>query len=145
MKQLKNATRKPGVIEDTVDLNSYFENSSDMFGYISCDDSFVALNSAWEDTLGFTVLELQRQQWDMLIHPEDRRETLTAIEKVKTGEREHVTFENRFESKDGSYKWLKWQATQPPEKQQVYIIIYTLFLTEFIVYCSFRSIFRLFK
>ena len=81
-----------------------------MFGYISCDDSFVALNSAWENTLGFTLPELQRQQWDMLIHPEDRRETLAAIEKVKNGERENITFENRFESKDGSYKWLRWQG-----------------------------------
>ena len=124
MKQLKNATRKPGVTENTVDLSSFIEVSSDMFGYISCDDSFVPLNSVWEDTLGFTLLELQRQQWDMLVHPEDRRETLTEIGKVKTGECERVTFENRFECKDGSYKWLKWQATQPPEKQQVcYIII----------------------
>ncbi len=124
MKQLKNATCKPGVIEDTVDLNSFFEVSSDMFGYISCDDSFVALNSAWENTLGFTLPELQRQQWDMLIHPEDRRETLAAIEKVKNGERENITFENRFESKDGSYKWLRWQVTKPSEEQQVcYIII----------------------
>ena len=124
MKQLKNAIRKPGVVENPVDLNSFFEVSSDMFGYINCDDSFVALNSAWEDTLGFTLLELQRQQWDMLIHPEDRGKTLTAIEKVKTGEHERVTFENRFESKDGSYKWLRWQAIKPCEEQQVcYIII----------------------
>ena len=124
MKQLKNATRKPDVAEDTVDLNSFFEVSSDMFGYISCDDSLVALNSAWEDTLGFTLPELERQQWNMLVHPDDRRETLTEIEKVKTGEREGVTFENRFRCKNESYKWLKWQATKPSEEQQVcYIII----------------------
>ena len=124
MKQLKDVTHKPGVTENSIDLNSFFEVSSDLFGYISCEERFVALNSAWEDTLGFTHSELQRQQWDMLIHPEDRRETLAAIEKVKTEERESVTFENRFECKDGSYKWLKWHATNPPEKQHLcYIII----------------------
>ena len=124
MKQLKNATRKPSVTEDTVNLNSFFEISSDMFGYISWDKSLFTLNSAWKDTLGFTLPELQGQQWDMLIHPEDRRDTLTEIEKLETGERESVTFENRFQCKDGSYKWLKWRAINHPEKQHLcYIII----------------------
>ncbi len=124
MKQLKNATRKPSVTEDTVNLNSFFEISSDMFGYISWDKSLFTLNSAWKDTLGFTLPELQGQQWDMLIHPEDRRDTLAEIEKLKTGERESVTFENRFQCKNESYKWLKWHATNHPEKQHLcYIII----------------------
>ena len=123
MKQLKNATCKPDVTEDPVELDSFFEVSSEMFGYIGCDGSFVALNSAWKDTLGFTVSELQGREWDTLIHPDHRQETLTEIEKVKTGERESVTFENRFQCKDTSYKWLKWHATKSSDKQLCYIII----------------------
>ena len=123
MKQLKNETRKLGVTEDLVELNSFSEVSSDMFGYISCDDSLVALNSAWKNTLGFTVPELQRQQWDALIHPQDRQDTLTEIEKVKTGERDSTTFENRFQCQNGTYKWLKWYATESPENQVCYIIV----------------------
>ena len=122
MKQLKNATRTLNVTEDTVELHSFFEISSDMFGYISCDGSCVALNSAWQDTLGFTPPEIQNRQWDLLIHPADRQETLAKIEQVKTGEHESVTFENRFQCQDASYKWLKWHATQPPEADRCYIV-----------------------
>lgn len=123
MKQFKNATRKPSVTEESVELNSFFEASSDMLGYINCDDSLVTLNSAWIDILGFTVPELQCQQWDTLIHPDDRDATLTEIQKVKTGERESVTFENRFQGKDTSYRWLKWRATMSPEKHFCYLVI----------------------
>ena len=123
MKQLKNETCKLGVTEDVVELNSFFQAASDMFGYIGCDNSLVTLNSAWIDTLGFTHPELQGEQWDTLIHPEDRQDTLAEIEKVKSGEREGVTFENRFQCKDATYKWLKWHATESPEKQVCYIII----------------------
>ena len=123
MKQLKNAIRTLNVTEDTVELHSFFEISSDMFGYISCDGRCVALNSAWQDTLGFTPPEIQNRQWDLLIHPADRQETLAKIEQVKTGERESVTFENRFQCQDASYKWLKWHATQPPEAECCYIVV----------------------
>lgn len=123
MKQLKNTTRNLSVTEETVELNSFFQASSDMFGYISCDNSLVTLNSAWTDTLGFSLPELQCQHWDTFIHPEDRQTALAEIEKVKTGERESVVFENRFQRKDTSYRWLKWHVTASPEKQFCYLII----------------------
>ncbi len=123
MKQLKNAIRTLNVTEDTVELNSFFEISSDMFGYINCDGSCVALNSAWQDTLGFTPPEIQNRQWDLLIHPADRQDTLAKIERVKTGEQESVTFENRFQCQDASYRWLKWHATKPPEADRCYIVV----------------------
>ena len=123
MKQLKNATRKLNVTEDTVELNSFFQISSDMFGYISCDGSFVALNSAWQDTLGFTPPEIQNRQWDLLIHPADRQETLAKIEGVKTGEHQSVSFENRFQCQSASYRWLKWHVTKPPEEDRYYVVV----------------------
>ena len=123
MKRFKNTTCNLNVTEDTVEPNSFFEISSDMFGYISCDDSFIALNSAWKDILGFAPPEIRNQQWDLLIHPDDRRETLAKIESVKAGEHESVTFENRFQCQDASYKWLKWCATKPPEEDRCYIVV----------------------
>lgn len=123
MKQLKNTTRKLNVTEDTLELNSFFEISSDLFGYISCDGSLVALNSAWKDALGLTPPEIQDQQWNLLLHSDDRHETLAKIERVKTGEHESVTFENRFQCQDASYKWLKWHVTKPPEEDRCYIVV----------------------
>ena len=107
---------------ESVDSHCLLEISTDMFGCIGCADNFVPLNSAWEDTLGFTELELQSQQWWLFVHPEDREQTLASVEKVQTGERDNINFENRFQCKDTSYKWLKWRVTKAPGKQQCYFV-----------------------
>lgn len=120
--KLKDATHKHILSGESIDSHALLEISTDMFGCISCDGSFVPLNSAWEDTLGFTKLELQNQQWWMFVHPDDRQQTLARVEKVQTGERDSVSFENRFQSKDADYKWLKWHVTKVPEKQRCYLV-----------------------
>ena len=107
---------------ESVDSHCLLEISTDMFGCIGCADNFVPLNSAWEDTLGFTELELQSQQWWLFVHPEDREQTLASVEKVQTGERDNINFENRFQCKDTSYKWLKWRVTKAPGKQRCYLV-----------------------
>ncbi|MYG05429.1 PAS domain S-box protein, partial [Candidatus Poribacteria bacterium] len=105
--KLKDATHKHILSGESIDSHALLEISTDMFGCISCDGSFVPLNSAWEDTLGFTELELQSQQWWMFVHPDDRQQTLARVEKVQTGERDSVNFENRFQSKDTDYTWFR--------------------------------------
>ena len=107
---------------ESVDSHCLLEISTDMFGCIGCADNFVPLNSAWGDTLGFTELELQSQQWWLFVHPEDREQTLASVEKVQTGERDNINFESRFQCKDTSYKWLKWRVTKAPGKQQCYFV-----------------------
>ena len=117
-----DTTCKHTAPKDLVDFHSLLEVSTDMFGCLSCDGSFAPLNSAWEDTLGFTESELRNQQWWMFVHPEDRRKVIAKIEQVEVGEDDNVTFESRFQCKDESYKWLRWQATKVPEEQLCYIV-----------------------
>ena len=118
----KDEAHKHILTDEVVESNCLFEISADMFGCINCDGSFVALNSVWEETLGFTKLELQNPEWYMFVHPAERQEMLAEIEKVKTGKRHTVTFENRFQCKDTSYKWLRWRATKDPKKQRCYVV-----------------------
>ena len=120
--KLKDAAHKHILLGEPIDSHCFLEVSTEMFGCMSCDGSFVPLNSAWEDTLGFTELELQNQHWWTFVHPEDRQEARANVEKVETGERNSVTFENRFQCKDASYKWLRWRATKVPEKQLCYLV-----------------------
>ena len=120
--KLKDTTHKHILSGEFIDSHSLLEISTDMFGCISCDGSFVPLNSAWEETVGFTGLELQNQPWYAFIHPEDRQEARAKIEAVETDEHDSVTFENRFQCKNESYKWLKWRATKAPEKQFCYVV-----------------------
>ena len=119
--KLKDAQHKH-ISGESIDAHCLLELSTDMFGCISCDGSFVPLNSAWEDVLGFTALELQNQQWPTFVHPEDRQEMLTEVERVETGESDSVNFENRFQCKDASYKWLKGRVTKAPGKQCCYLV-----------------------
>lgn len=120
--KLKDTTQKHILSEASLDSHCFLEISTDMFGCISCDGGFVPLNAAWEDTVGFTELELQNQPWYAFIHPEDRQDARAEIEKVETGERDNITFENRFQCKNESYKWLRWRVTKAPQKQFCYVV-----------------------
>ena len=119
---LKDATHKHILSGESIDSHCLLEISTDMFGCISADGSFVPLNSAWEDTLGFTELELQDQQWWAFVHPEDKQEMRAGVEKVETGERGSISFESRFQCKDTSYKWLGGRVTKAPGKQLCYLV-----------------------
>ncbi len=120
--KLKDATHKHILSGESIDSHCLLEISTDMFGCISCEGSFVPLNPAWEDTLGFTELELQNQQWWTFVHPEDKQEMLDRVEKVETGERDSIIFESRFQCKDTSYKWLRWRVTKAPGNPLCYLV-----------------------
>ncbi len=108
--------------EDTIDFRSVLGMSADMFACISCDGSFTPLNSAWEDALGFTELELRNQPWSAFVHPEDRQKAIAGIEEVEAGEEHDATFESRFRCRDESYKWFRWRVTKMPEKRHCYVV-----------------------
>jgi PAS domain S-box-containing protein len=45
-----------------------------------------------------------------LVHPDDREQTQAEAGAISEGKRT-LSFENRFRSKDGSYRVLDWTAT----------------------------------
>ena len=120
--EFKTATHKHILAGESIDSHCLLEISTDMFGYICSDGSFIPLNPAWEDTLGFTKLELQNQQWWTFVHPDDKEEMLAGVEEVETGEHGSIIFENRFQCKDTTYKWLRWRITKAPGKQFCYLV-----------------------
>ena len=108
--------------QDSIDFYGLLGFSADMFACIRCDGSFAPLNSAWEDTLGFSELELRNQPWSAFVHPEDRQKAIAGVEQVEAGEAHETTFESRFLCKDESYKWFRWRVTKMPEKRHCYIV-----------------------
>jgi two-component system, sensor histidine kinase and response regulator len=92
------------------DFDRFFTLSLDLFCVVTFEGYFLRLNPAWETVLGFSRDELRSAPFVEFIHPDDRDASMQELSKATTGE--HViNFENRYRTKDGSYKWLQWFAT----------------------------------
>ena len=83
------------------------------------DGYFKRVNSAFSEILGFTHKQLLNVPWINFIHPEDRPATIAELEKLTAGET-IISFENRYLTKDGSYRWLLWTAKPYLEEGLIY-------------------------
>ncbi|MBI4424046.1 MAG: response regulator [Elusimicrobia bacterium] len=99
----------------------FFSLSLDMLCIAGFDGYFKELSPSWEKVLGFTLEELLAKPYLDFIHPDDRHRTSDQAEHQAQGN-DAVLFRNRYRCKDGSYKWLLWQATQDPKEQLIYAI-----------------------
>ena len=100
--------------------NRFINLSVDMFCIAGFDGFFKSLNPSFERTLGFTDEELLTRPYLEFIHPDDRQATTVQAHRVET--REVLAFENRYLCKDGSYKWLLWNAVSVREQEVIYAV-----------------------
>jgi PAS domain S-box-containing protein len=99
----------------------FFGLSIDMLCIAHFSGYFTRLSPAWERTLGFSRAELQSKPMFDFVHPDDRERTLEQNRRVRSGE-QALGFENRYRCKDGSYRWLLWNATADLERQLIYSV-----------------------
>jgi PAS domain S-box-containing protein len=103
------------------ELEGVFALSIDMICIAGYDGYFKRLNPAWQKTLGYSAEELMAIPYSEFVHPEDREATIQRAENFKT-KGNIVAFTNRYLCKDGSYKWLMWNATPLAEQQLIYAV-----------------------
>src|SRR5688500_18649829 len=103
------------------DLVRFFECATDLFSVTSLDGYFKLLNPAWEVVLGHTIEQLQSQPFLTFVHPDDVEATWAEIERVATERISSFTFENRYRTSYGSYRWLQWNPVDT-ESGLVYAI-----------------------
>lgn len=101
--------------------NRFLELSIDMFCTAGFDGFFKTLNPSFENTLGFTTAELLAKPYLEFIHPEDREATVAEATRLQNRE-VTIAFENRYLCKDGSYKWMMWNAVAVPGQELIYAI-----------------------
>ena len=92
-------------------LESYFMDSLEVQGLTGPDGRFKRVNPAFTELLGYSDDELLRQPFMLFVHRDDQATTLAEMEKVMRGAPSRA-FLNRWLCKDGSYKWLEWNARQ---------------------------------
>ena len=100
-------------------LNRFFTSSPDLLSIVGYDGYRKIVNLAWERILGFTAAELKAVPVLELIHPDDRALVKFQLEKMAAHETK-ISFEARYRTKDGSYRWIQWNATPFPEQRLIY-------------------------
>jgi PAS domain S-box-containing protein len=99
----------------------FFTNSIDMLCFLDFNGYFKRLNPAWERTLGFTREELMSRPFIEFVHPDDRERTLKQNAQVRGGG-QALSFENRYLCKDGSFRWLHWNAAPDSTEKVIYSV-----------------------
>ncbi|HEV2489674.1 MAG TPA: PAS domain S-box protein, partial [Candidatus Acidoferrales bacterium] len=102
-------------------LEELFSLSLDLLCVAGGDGYFKLLNPAWERTLGYSLAELLEHPYLDFIHPQDREPSTNAANQLLAGS-QLIFFENRFRCKDGSYRWLLWNAAPGPDKSSIYAL-----------------------
>lgn len=85
-----------------------FENSSDMLCRMQ-EGRFVEVSPSWQRTLGWTALDLTTRPFLDFVHPEDRPRTIVETENIFAGN-PTPNFENRYYTKTGELRWLRWNC-----------------------------------
>ena len=88
----------------------FFEHSYDFTCIANTDGYFEMLNPIFSKELGYEENELLSKKFFDFIHPDDIKQTLLEVDKLKTGAIT-INFINRYRKKDGSYLWLEWSAS----------------------------------
>jgi PAS domain S-box-containing protein len=115
----KLADRSERTERAEAELARFFAQSLDLLCIAGFDGHFKRLNPAWMATLGWTLEELEGRPFIDFVHPDDRDATLEEFKKLAGGA-STILFENRYRHKDGSFRWLRWNARPGPGRKEIY-------------------------
>ena len=103
------------------EFKKFFDVSLDMMCIAGTDGYFKRVNPAFGRVLGWSDEQLLSRPFYDLVHPDDFKATMHEIEKLSQGI-PTISFVNRFECADGSWKNLRWNSYPEPETKLLYAI-----------------------
>ena len=104
------------------DLERFFEVSVDLLCVAGSDGYFKLLSQSWTEVLGWSREELLSTPFVEFVHPDDREATARAAERLDREIDQIIDFENRYRTKDGEYRWLRWRSASDPHFGRIYAI-----------------------
>jgi|GEM_PF-6040119 len=99
-----------------------FNLSLDPLCVAGFDGYFRQVNPAWTQALGWSEAELLSRPWLEFVHPEDRAATVKAGDALASNQ-SAVGFENRYQHKDGSYRWFSWNSFPLSEARLIFAVV----------------------
>jgi PAS domain S-box-containing protein len=115
-----NQTLGERVERRTRERDRTWDLSRELLAVMRFDLTPIALNPAWQETLGWSREEfLQAPLWHLL-HPDDLASTRAEAQRIADG---YVStrFVNRLRHADGGYRWMSW--TVVPEQSLMYAAV----------------------
>ncbi|WP_213878776.1 PAS domain-containing protein [Pseudomonas sp. dw_358] len=103
-----NAELEQKVNERARERSRTWQLSPDLMSVLGAEGVFEASNPAWSNALGWSAEEL-RAPYSQFVHPEDLASTVSIFTQAMAGQ-PILKFENRYQHRDGSYRWLSWVA-----------------------------------
>lgn len=119
---ISNARAFQNVETARAEVSRIFNLSADMIGSAGFDGYFRSLNPAWTRALGWSTDELFSKPFVEFVHPEDRQQTQAEFASEMRQGASAISFENRYQCKDGSYKWISWNAIPIFDEQTTYFV-----------------------
>jgi PAS domain S-box-containing protein len=92
-----------------LELEQFFSVALDLLCIADISGHFRHLNRAWENTLGYSIQELEGQIFLDFVHPDDLASTLEAMSDLSQ-QKQIPEFINRYRAKDGTYRYIEWRA-----------------------------------
>jgi PAS domain S-box-containing protein len=114
-----NETLEQRVEAETRERLQIWNVSQDLLMVADLEGRYLSVNPAWTATLGWPEADLLGKSSQWLLYPDDREPTRAEIARLAAGEKTS-RFENRFRHKDGSYRWISWNAV--PEQDRIYAV-----------------------
>jgi PAS domain S-box-containing protein len=101
-----------------------FNLSLDMLCIAGMDGSFRRVNPAFGRVLGYDAEEITGRPLLDYVHPEDLAASVDALRQLAAGR--PASFEGRWRSADGRYRWLLWAINPVPEEKLLYAVAHDI-------------------
>jgi len=95
--------------EQNEEIENFFSYTIDLLCIANTEGYFIRLNKEWENSLGYSIAELEGKKFLDFVHPDDLEATLQKISQLDN-QIKLINFTNRYRCKDGSYKWIEWKS-----------------------------------
>ena len=101
------------------EIDRFFTLSLDMLGIAGFDGYFKRVNTTLCETLGYSEDEMLATPYLDIVHQDDLAAVSAEVQRLAAGSSAQA-FEVRTRCKDGSYRWIQWNATAALPERTIY-------------------------